>query len=79
MQPTTYNVRVPEGHEHIKGSCEHCGFAYEGVIKLKDGVYPELTCRCGQTTYNFDDAETVTENDKTENYEYDYTFMAFAH
>ena len=60
--------------EYIKGSCEHCGFAYMGKVELPNII---LCPSCGKETYNFDDAETVEENDRTEGYTYDYEESEF--
>lgn len=60
--------------EHIKGSCEHCGFAYEGDMELREDKYHRtVKChKCGEATDNFDGAHVVDENDKTEHYNLNY-------
>jgi hypothetical protein len=57
----------------IKGSCEHCGFAYTGTVSLKDGAFAEIKCpNCHQVTHNFDEAVVVAELDKKEGNALDY-------
>jgi uncharacterized Zn finger protein len=63
---------------NIKGSCESCGFAYEGTIALNDKSFPEIKCpKCGQVTNNFDDAVTVEENDRAEGEVRSYSHVEF--
>jgi len=61
-------------NEVIKGSCEHCGFAYKGIIiPGADGDFPNIKCpNCHQETHNFDEASIVDERDKVEHYDLDY-------
>ena len=62
----------------IKGSCEHCGFAYKGRIGSDTTSYPLIKCpHCGEITYNFDDEKTVDANDKEEGYSYTYVESEF--
>jgi hypothetical protein len=63
----------------IKGSCEHCGFAYKGTISLgTDGAFPDIKCpNCHEETQNFDEDSIIDENDKTEHYNLDYKESVF--
>jgi hypothetical protein len=52
--------------EEIKGSCEHCGFAFQGTI---ESPFPSIKCpKCGKETENYDAASEVDERDKEEHY-----------
>ena len=62
----------------IKGNCEHCGFAYKGIIPAIDGAFAPIACpKCGKQTENFDEASIIDENDKTEHYGLDYKESKF--
>ncbi len=62
----------------IKGSCENCGYNYQGKVTLVNGSFPEITCpNCGGGTYNFDDAKTVESSDKYEGREVEYNKVTF--
>lgn len=64
--------------ETIKGSCEHCGFAFEGKVTLVQGSFPTLNCpKCGKETENFDSADEVDERNKVEKYGLVYTPVNF--
>lgn len=54
--------------QNIKGMCENCGFHYQGDVEMvEDKYFPVVKCaKCKQETSNFDDAETVGNNDASE-------------
>ena len=54
--------------ELIKGSCETCGYAYEGEAEVdSEGGVKTIKCpQCHEVTYNNDLAAQVDENDKAE-------------
>lgn len=53
--------------ENIKGQCEHCGYCFEGVVTLQDGVFPDLKCpACHEETMNFDSAYEVDKLNESE-------------
>ena len=58
---------------HIKGSCEHCGFRYEGRITNEIVICPN----CGKQTNNFDTASEVEAVDKAEGRKETYTYVTF--
>jgi hypothetical protein len=52
--------------DEIKGSCEHCGFAFKGTLEVP---FSPIKCpRCGEQTNNFDHATEVDARDKEEHY-----------
>jgi len=61
----------------IKGSCEHCGFAYKGEIPATNDSYEILCPKCHEATQNYDEADIVDKNDKAEGYEFDYAETTF--
>lgn len=67
-------------HETIKGSCENCGFAFTGTIKVTHGVYPSsVPCPgCHLKTMNWDAARYVDALDREESHALDYQEVTFA-
>jgi hypothetical protein len=62
----------------IKGSCEHCGLAYKGVISSANDLCPRIQCPdCHKETQNFDDEKSVDESDKAEGYACEYKECEF--
>ncbi len=44
----------------IKGLCENCGFAYQGIIDSENGSFPKIKCpACHKETSNFDERSAV--------------------
>lgn len=59
---------------YIKGSCEHCGFAFKGEVKEMG----ELVCpNCKKVTQNFDEAYVIDGLEKAEGYKLDYQEVSF--
>jgi predicted Zn-ribbon and HTH transcriptional regulator len=59
----------------IKGTCENCGYAYQGMVATP---FPETKCPCcHQVTSNFDEAKEVEENDKAEGKVVEYNEVIF--
>ena len=61
----------------IKGSCEHCGFAYKGEIPATNDSYEILCPKCHEATHNHDETDIVDKNDKAEGCEFDYAETTF--
>lgn len=62
----------------IKGCCEQCGFPYKGGLTLDKGAFPLIRCpKCGSRTSNFDDAQIVEEQEKAEDFHFDYVDSTF--
>ena len=44
----------------IKGLCENCGFAYQGIIDSENGSFPKIKCpACHKETSNFDESSAI--------------------
>lgn len=62
----------------IKGCCENCGFAYKGQLRLDNGAFPRIKCpKCDSWTSNFDEAQTIEEQEKAEGFHFDYVESPF--
>jgi hypothetical protein len=58
----------------VKGLCESCGFAYQGIIDSENGSFPKVKCpACHKETSNFDESSVVdkrnSEESSTPNYQ----------
>lgn len=72
--------------EQIKGSCENCGFAFEGTIEMVEEKnlhgsiklfgFPGIKCpKCHEETNNWDQAQDVEERDRHEDRVMKYTHV----